>query len=169
MSSSRRALLGLVLFALACRPEPKQTHAPDPEPPRDPATPATEPAEPGPPATRPRPPATIYRSELRRATHDGQPAYLLRQLAPEPYRPAGRFQGWQITHVYPDDPELCAPCDLRPGDVILSVNGNTLERPEMLMQLVSGLDEMQTLTVHRLRDGHATKVSYTIADAPPPR
>lgn len=120
------------------------------------------------PELPPRPPGTIYRSEVERATGGGQPAYLLRQLGPEPFRPTGRFQGWVITRLFPDDPTLCAGCDLRVGDVILSVNGNTLERPELLTSLLADLGELESLTVHRLRGGEAAKLTYVIAPDPQP-
>ena len=79
-----------------------------------------------PPATAPtplpdRPESVIYRSELKRATHNGRPGYLMGQLQPEAYRPRGAREGWLIQSVFPGDPGLCAPgCDLHPGDVILT-------------------------------------------------
>jgi hypothetical protein len=95
-----------------------------------------------------RPENTIYRDELLRATAGGKPAYLLRELAPEPYRPRGAREGWIIGSVFPSDPGLCAPgCDLMPGDIILTVNGSPLERPEQLSELISQLESMTTLEV----------------------
>jgi type II secretory pathway component PulC len=89
----------------------------------------------------------------------------MRQLDPEPYRPAGRFQGWRINKVFPDDPTLCAgECDLRPKDVILTVNGSPLERPEQLSKLVEGIGEMAELEVRLIRDGKLHERTYAIVD-----
>ena len=70
-------------------------------------------------------------------------------------RAAGRFVGWEILSLWPN-----ARIELRPGDVVLAVNGRTLERPESLpafrsgalaagaavsMVMLSSLDEALTL------------------------
>ena len=137
---SRSVGIALVLVVLAgCRrhepptavPEeaPRQTSVPatydDATPKRsDTATvPETGASDPAPVQAKDRPPRTILRSEIHRALAGG-PAYLLRQLGPEPYRVEGRFIGWEITQLFPDDPALCDPCDLAVGDVILSINGD---------------------------------------------
>jgi type II secretory pathway component PulC len=128
-------------------------------------TAAPKEAEPPRKAT-PRPPQTIYRSELDRATAKG-PGYLLQQLAPQAYKPAGRFQGWQVTSLFPDDPELCASaCDLAVGDIIITVNGNNLERPEQLSQLFEKLPGLEQLEVHSVRDGKSRKVTYQVVADP---
>ena len=111
-----------------------------------------------------RPPNTIFRSEVVRVTNFG-PAYLLRELGPEPFRHAGRFVGWEITQVFPDDPELCAPgCDLKVGDVVLSVNGSRLETPQQLSDEFGKLPERSKLTVVSLRNEKRRSVTYTIVE-----
>lgn len=112
-----------------------------------------------------RPAGVIYRHELMRATHEGRPPYLMRQLGPEAHKPNGRFLGWRITTVWPGDPELCAPgCDLRPGDVIVTVNGQPIQYPEQLSDQMAKLQTMDELRVQMLRDGKLTKKSWTIVD-----
>jgi len=126
---------------------------------RDPAEPmiAAEPA-------RPRPQHTIFRDEIQRATRPG-PAYLLRQLGPEPFRHQGHFVGWEITQLFPDDPQLCAaPCDLALGDVILGVNGHRLQTPQDLSDALQALPQWSHLTVQSLRDGRRREVTYAIVD-----
>ncbi len=114
-----------------------------------------------------RPAGAIYRSELRRATHDGNAPYLLSQLRPEPYRPQGRFEGWVITSVFPADPELCAHgCDLRAGDIILSVNGSSMQRPEELSEALERLDQVEALEIRGIRDGQYYERSYPILSDP---
>lgn len=116
-------------------------------------------------AAPPRPAQTIFRRELERATHGGRPPYLIQQLGPEAHRPGGRFIGWKITRVWPDDPDLCAPgCDLRPGDVVVAVNGMPLQYPEELSDLMAKLEHIETLKVQMLRNGKLRKVEYDIVD-----
>jgi type II secretory pathway component PulC len=110
-----------------------------------------------------RPAGAIYRSELVRATRGGNAPYLLGQLGPEPYSPQGRFEGWIITRVWPGDLELCAPgCDLRVGDIIMSVNGSRLETPEQLTNLLADLDAIQSIDLTGIRDGEFFERSHPI-------
>jgi hypothetical protein len=111
-----------------------------------------------------RPPRTIYRSEIARATDPG-PAYLLRQLTPEPFRHHGVFVGWELTSLFPDDPHLCGvDCDVAVGDVILSVNGSRLETPQQLSDALERLPQANRLVVHSLRDGERREVTYRIVE-----
>jgi type II secretory pathway component PulC len=111
-----------------------------------------------------RPPHTIYRSEIERALTGG-PAYLLRELGPEPFRMEGKFVGWELTAVYPDDPGLCDPgCDIAAGDVILSVNGDRLETPQALTDMLARLPKTDELVVKSLRNEKRRVVTYTIVD-----
>jgi hypothetical protein len=112
----------------------------------------------------PRPPRTIYRSEIDRALRGG-PGYLLRQLGPEPFRHGGRFVGWELTRVFPDDPDLCAPvCDIEVGDVILAVAGDRLETPQALSQLLERLSKLEALEVQSLRHGKRRVVTYGLVE-----
>lgn len=171
--------VGIALLVLvACRrneppsaaPEeaPRQTSAParyDDATPKDgDAVEVTTPGDDPPtPAKDPRPPQTIFRSEIQRALAGG-PAYLLRQLGPEPYRVEGRFIGWEITQLFPDDPSLCDPCDLAVGDVILTVNGDRLETPQAFAAMVEKADKLRSLEVRSLRAEQRRIVKYEIVD-----
>lgn len=157
---ARPSLFVLALALVACRPEPRVD-----EPLLDEADEAGigasgEPSE----ARAARPPATIFRSELRRATQDGSAAYLLGQLRPEAYRPQGRFEGWIIGAVWPGDPQLCEPgCDLEVGDVILAVNGSKLEHPEELADAMAKLETIEQLELRGMRGGEYFERTYAIA------
>ncbi len=118
-------------------------------------------------ASPPRPPATIYRDEIDRATNGGRPAYLLRQLKPIAHRPRGKFLGWEIQEVWPEDPELAAQCDLRAGDVIVAVNGLSMEFPDDMAKLMKKLETAKELRVRRLRNGRLEEKAWTIADDRP--
>ena len=162
-SSAMATLMLCIGLGVGCRTHPPPV--PDqPPPPPEPIPPiAATPA-------KVRPDGAIFRSEVVRATERG-PAYLMRQLQPVPHRPAGRFAGWQITALFPDDPSLCDECDLAVGDVIIAVNGNPLERPEQLSALLQELEDTKGLEVVRVRDGVREIKRYPIVadlqDTPP--
>ncbi len=164
-----RAALVLLLAAIACRRDPAED--PSSTPPIEPpaiAAPEEPPLdEPEPVAVRAREPGTIFVDELDRAMERG-PAWLLRQLAPEPHRSGGRFAGWTITARFPDDPELAAACDVLVGDIILTVEGDTLATPTAYATLFERAHELQTLRVARIRDGRREEKVYRIVAAPLP-
>lgn len=130
-------------------------------------SPAEPAARPDPVATSgkatPRPPLTIFRAEIDRALRHG-PGYLLGQLGPEPFRVGGHVVGWKITRVFPDAPELAAECDLQPGDVVLSVNGDPLATPTALSAMLERLPELDVLVVTRLRDAQREVIRYSLVE-----
>lgn len=138
---------------------PAEQVASSPSPPETQAQP--EPVASG--ETTPRPPLTIFRAEIDRALRHG-PGYLLAQLGPEPFRVGGHVVGWKITRVFPDAPELAAQCDLRPGDVVLSVNGDPLATPTALSAMLDRLPELDVLVVTRLRDTQREVIHYALVE-----
>ncbi len=117
---------------------------------------------------RERPPGTIFRDEIERATHNGKPAYLLRQLALSAVRDQGRFLGWRIGELWPDDPAVCRDgCDLRTGDIVLKVNGQRLEQPDAVDKLMALIPKATQLEVELIRDGEIVRKSWAVVDAPP--
>lgn len=177
MSRAARGPLLVLLLGGACKASPAEAPPPDasawPDERFDPGPALDDAPEPAATATatevappRPRPPRTIFRDEVERATGPG-PAYLLRQLAPEPFRHDGRFVGWTITQLFPDDPRLCAErCDLAPGDVIVEVNGHRLQTPQDLSDALQALPGWARLRVVSLRGGKRRQVTYAIVDDP---
>lgn len=179
MRAPARTSVAMILALVAgvgCASRPAEAPAPDasawpeavnpnPKVASSPATATTaREAEPPAPDAIDRPPRTIYRAEIKRAVGPG-PAYLLRQLGPEPFRHQGHFVGWEITQLFPDDPSLCAdPCDLALGDVILGVNGHPMRTPQELSAVLRELPGWTSLRVHSLRDGQRREVTYTIVD-----
>lgn len=170
----RVAVVSWILLASACRREAPST---EPEVPTRTAEPLTYDGTPSPAAqaetsasraeperaAKARPPQTIYRSEVERALSRG-PGYLLGQLGPEPFRVQGKFVGWEITRLFPDDPQLCDPCDLAVGDVILSINGDRLETPQAFAELVEKAPTLRAIEVRSLRADERRVVKYTIVD-----
>ncbi len=134
----------------------------------EPAASASVPPDTGVPlaaaAENERPPGTIFRSEIDRALARG-PGYLLYELGPEPFRLSGTFVGWEITRVFPDEPGLCENgCDLMVGDIILSVNGDRLETPQALSNMIDALPRTDTLTIKSIRDEKRRVATYTLRE-----
>jgi len=162
----RAGLLGAWLI-VGCAASP----APPPTPPRATPSPESEPPDPEPPVAQameqpapstPRPPNTVFRTEIDRALRGG-PGYLLAQLGPEPFRLRGHFVGWEITRLFPDDPELAATCDLRVGDVVVSVNGDPLATPQAFTAMLEALPQLDSLEVVTLRDEARRVTRYALA------
>lgn len=142
-------------------PEPPPTSAPADAEPRE-APPSAASMVPGPKGDRE--PGAIYRSEVEQALARG-PGYLLAQLGPEPFRISGKFVGWEITRIFPDEPGLCRDaCDLQVGDVILSVNGDPLETPQAFSNMVDALPRLDRLVVKSIRDEKRRVATYTLVD-----
>jgi type II secretory pathway component PulC len=160
-----RSVLPLAMLLLGCRTAP-DTHS-QPDKPLIDESAESESAGASEPERAPRPAGAVYRSEIVRATQGGSAAYLMSQLGPEPYRPQGRFEGWVVTRVWPGDPELCAPgCDLKPGDVLLSVNGSTLETPEQLSNLLARIDELESIDLVGIRAGEFFERTHPVLPDP---
>lgn len=127
-----------------------------------------EPDEPSTPSIEPTPAGTIAWQHVDLVTGRG-PGWLLGQLGPEPYRPRGRFEGWRITTVFPDAPELCeGGCDLQPGDVILAVEGDKLETPTAYSAMFERAPTLGALRVVRVREGVRKDITYRISPRPLP-
>lgn len=147
--------------------------APPPNPPAAPVVAAPPKLAPPPtvdvpPAARVRPPHTIFRDELELALSAG-PGWLLRQLQPTPHRVHGRFVGWTINAVFPDAPDVCPPgCDLVVGDIILRINGESLETPDAFSRAFERAGGWASIQLVRLRDGASERVVYHVVDSPPP-
>ncbi len=159
-----RSILPLAVLLLGCRTAP-DTHSPPDQPTT--GAPVASDADAPEPERAPRPAGAIYRSEVVRATQGGSAAYLMAQLGPEPYRPQGQFEGWVVTRVWPNDPDLCAPgCDLAPGDILLSVNGSKLETPEQLSNLLGRIDELESIDLVGIRGGQFFERSHPVLPDP---
>lgn len=120
--------------------------------PSAPAPPAPPP--PPPPHTTPHPPGTILQSELF-SILDTSPGVFLSHVDAEPRLVGGRFAGWVIRRFFADDARF-VDSPLRPGDIVLRVNGSTLERPDQLGALWTRLRAAPALEVEINRAGVVT-------------
>jgi hypothetical protein len=124
-------------------------------------------AEPGATATAARP-ATP--GEIPRADYDAMlslpPGRFLAALDPEPrfeLSPKGRrFVGWRLRAFFPGDPRFAAG-PLQPGDVVVKVNGSSLERPEQFIDAWQAAKGRSDLSLEILRDGRPQALHWRIA------
>ncbi|MEO6954715.1 MAG: hypothetical protein ABI321_23145 [Polyangia bacterium] len=160
-----RVLLAASFLALAGCATVKPTTVPDE--PR--ALEATRPAEVVEPVTTPiaamkekRSSGTITRAELV-AVLDAAPGRFLAHVDTEPHFVSGRFHGWTLASFFPGDTRFEA-VDLEPGDVVLTVNGRSIEKPDQLMQVWDSLRRERALIVVVERGGVPHQLRYEILD-----
>jgi type II secretory pathway component PulC len=89
----------------------------------------------------------------------------LTRLEVAPFAPGGKFRGWRIAKLREGDP-LWAGVDLAPGDVVTSVNGRPIERPEQALTAFQSLAVATELRVAYERDGARRELVYPIDDEP---
>lgn len=77
-----------------------------------------------------------------------------------------RFDGWEIVRFWPDDPRYVA-VDVRPGDVISTVNGKSFQRPENLFEIWTALRGADEIVVSGSRAGAPLELRFRIEGAPP--
>lgn len=108
--------------------------------------------------------ATIARAELD-AVLDGGLGRFLGRVETEPAREAGRFVGFRIValegRLVVND---LADRGLRPGDVVVRVNGQIIERPEQALTVWEGLRVASTLAIEYLRAGQRREARFEIVD-----
>jgi S1-C subfamily serine protease len=157
---SRLALLALL--SLACATTPALPPVPEEPTP----TPAVAPA-PAPPARAPcaafARPGVLRRSVVDRAVKAHLGAWLHGGVVVDPAMQKGRFRGWIVRSLYPDDP-CYQQVDLRPGDLVLKVNGQGLERPEQASEVFESLSSAPALVVEFVRDGAPMKLTFQFAE-----
>ena len=107
---------------------------------------------------------SISRDELDRVL-DAGPGAFLRGVVVDAEVVNRRLRGWRIRRFWPGDPRF-ARVDLLPGDLVLTVNGHLIVRPEHLQGVWDGLREAHRLTVEIERAGAIYELDYTIVDSP---
>ena len=130
-------------------------------PPAAVASPPSEAAE-----RRPRPvlaaTGEIPRRRLDEVLDAGFPRFLQR-VETEPHLADGQFIGFRLTSLFSDD-ERFAGLDLSPGDTVVRVNGQSIERPAEALAVWNGLRVASELVVEYLRDGQPRELRFTIVD-----
>lgn len=80
--------------------------------------------------------------------------------------PKGGFGGWKVLSFHPGD-QCLGRAGIRPGDVVLSANGNRLLRPEDLVALWAELRQVQNLVLRLLRGDEPLTFVVRVSDALP--
>jgi hypothetical protein len=88
---------------------------------------------------------------LRRVDLDDQPVFL-----------GGKFHGFRIAGLR--DPQFWSGVDLKPGDVVTSVNGFPIEHPEQAETAFESLEVASEVRVVVEREGHPRELVYPIVD-----
>jgi type II secretory pathway component PulC len=101
----------------------------------------------------------LHRKEVVAVVERGLGAFLQR-VSVEPRFHGGRFRGWSLVRLLPAD--FWSGVDLRPGDVVVEVNGKSIERPEQAHEVFEGLRTAERLVIRFERAGEARELSYAI-------
>lgn len=152
----RFAVMSIVAFAAACGGGHEPAQSPEATPPTD-APLATPSSEAGAPIT------SLSRSGVKRTIADGLGVFL-QNVAVEDF-PAmrnGKFLGFKLRAVNPS-----WNVDLKPGDVILRVNGMPIEHPEDADAALRALEKAPSLNVDYEREGKARTLELPIVDDGP--
>jgi S1-C subfamily serine protease len=137
-----------------------------------PAIVAPEPAAEAPPPQAPPPEpvcaafvraGVLRRSALRPAIDAGVGQWLSGGVDVDRSPPRGAFQGWLVRRLYPGDP-CYRDVDVRVGDVVVRINGKSIERPEQASDALASLTTAPALVVELLRAGQLRTVTLPIAD-----
>lgn len=111
-------------------------------------------------------PAAIASTTLRRGdvvnVVDAGFGTFLERVQVEPSLDAGRFRGWTITELTP--PTFWEAVDLKPGDIVTSVNGMPIEREMDAWAAFQSLKTASELDVSYYRAGAVRKLAYRIVD-----
>lgn len=100
---------------------------------------------------------------------DRGPGAFLRNLSIKPRFHEHRFAGWEIVALTPGELPL-EQIDLRPGDVVASVNGRPIVRPRHLSDLWVELRSADAIVIRVQRSGEPFDLYFQVVNdnqAPP--
>ncbi len=157
---SRAIWVGLagVVGMLGCASAPQPTPAPAPIS-HPPPIEAPAPLLPAPIAAAS---AVVHRRTLDAVLADS-PGRFLQHVDVEPHFAQGRFSGWRLKALFPGDPRL-AGVDLQAGDVVVQVNGVSLEQPDDLARLWQALRGASALDITVERAGAPRHVHIPVVE-----
>jgi hypothetical protein len=147
-------------------PVPAAEHPPAPPPPPGDAalvagSQTTAPAAPG-------APERLEGGEIPRATLLAVLSHgigrFLQKVRAEAHLVAGRFLGWRLLALFENDPAVRVGV-LQPGDTVLRVNGQSIERPEQFKNVWDSMATESELVLLVQRAGKRTEVRYRIVDS----
>jgi type II secretory pathway component PulC len=104
--------------------------------------------------------AIIPKAEFDKVIQEG-PQKFISKLLLKPYFQNNRFIGFQLAKVFWKTDEMTEHI-IRPGDVIVKVNGLKIEKPEEFMNAWEAVTGSTVLEFTILRDGQLKKITYDI-------
>lgn len=130
------------------------------------SAPEAETSSSAPVTAKPRlPEGSLGRDEVVAIVDEGLGAFLGR-VSLEPSLEAGRFRGFRVLSLQPDD--FWRDVDLQPGDVVLAVNGNSVEEPVRAFEVFESLRTAPRLEVTIERAGRTRQLTFPIVGEPRP-
>jgi type II secretory pathway component PulC len=108
------------------------------------------------------PSATLTRSAVHRAVTQGLGAFLQHVMVDErPVMEGGKFKGFRIVAL---EGSMFQNVDLKPGDVVMRVNGFPIEHPEQALEAFRSLDVASELRVDYEREGKPRELRFGIVE-----
>lgn len=89
------------------------------------------------------------------------PQQFIATLTVRPVMQGRSFRGFELLKIAPTSP-LAGTVHLRPGDVIISVNGAPVERPDQFMTLWDALPKAAHVDLKLRRAGHPMTYRWTV-------
>lgn len=105
---------------------------------------------------------TISRSALRAELARGIGRFL-QNVKTEAVLSHGHFVGWRLLALFPKRPDVRVQA-IKTGDVLIRVNGVSVERPEDFKSVWDTLDTAKELVLEIEREGEPSALHYAIVD-----
>jgi hypothetical protein len=105
---------------------------------------------------------TVTRSRVRTLMEKG-PAYLLQAVTVEPARSDGTFVGYEVVGMTEAARRVANP-QIEVGDVIESINGTEIQRPDDYVNTWKALNRVDQVVIEFRRDGESKRAVWTIVD-----
>jgi hypothetical protein len=112
----------------------------------------------------PGPRGWVSRASVDRALKAGLGRFLSNGEVEVQLDGARRFVGWRIVALHDAPDDLWKGVDLRVGDVVTSVNGFPLERPQQADRAFKSLRVSSEIRVYLLRDGRPMELRFAIVE-----
>jgi type II secretory pathway component PulC len=149
-------LTGFAVLAFACGGSPKAKNA---ESPKTSTTSASTPPL-SDPMKQPTPITQLKRADVKTAIDRGLGVFLQNVMVEDyPAMKDGRFYGFKLKALNPG-----WAIDLRPGDVIVRVNGHIIEHPEEADAALRSLEKAASLKIDYEREGKMRTLELPIVD-----
>ena len=111
---------------------------------------------------RPADGVTVTRSRVQTLMEKG-PAYILQSVTVEPARKEGSFVGYEIVGMTEAASRVASP-QLAVGDVIETINGTEMQRPDDYVKTWKALNRVDQVVIEFTRDGKSEHAIWTIVD-----